>query len=139
MSVAGGPAASKNRDKSPDTTSSNSHTGQPPVSLSRTLHGARKAREEEEEEAGMATRQKRPPEHRTKTSQELNFDATRLGVLDPPYLVRVAREGFISKRGWGHLSSGYRYTGVDHSLCGNLFLHLWWDFVVRHFVPLWIA
>jgi hypothetical protein len=74
-----------------------------------------------------------------KSPKDLVFDATVLGVLDPTYTARLFKEGFISARGWDHLRTGYRYTGVDHSFCGNRFLYLWWNLVVERFVPLWVA
>lgn len=74
-----------------------------------------------------------------KAPKDLTFDATTLGTLDPAYVARVFKEGFISARGWDHLRTGYRYTGVDHSFCGNRFLYLWWNLVVERFVPLWVA
>lgn len=73
------------------------------------------------------------------SSKELRFDSTTLGILDPAYFTRVFTEGFISVQGWEYLRAGYRYTGIDHSFCGNRFLYLWWNFVVERIVPLWMA
>lgn len=74
-----------------------------------------------------------------KAAKDLHFDSTTLGVLDPSYATRLFKEGFISSAGWDHLRTGYRYTGVDHSFCGNRFLYLWWNLVVERFVPMWVA
>ena len=74
-----------------------------------------------------------------KATKHITIDETTLGVLNPAYAARLFKEGFISARGWDHLRTSYRYTGVDHSFFGNRVLYLWWNFVVDHFVPMWVA